>query len=435
MENKEAGLKRVFGVFGLSTNIINIIVGAGIFVLPAIVAAGLGPSSIFAYLFCGLLISLVMLCFAEAGSKVTTSGGAYIYIKTAFGTYFGFLSSVLFILASMAADAAVANAIVDIAGSIFPLFKLQVVRTLSLLLLFSIFALINIKGASNGIRMVQVFTIIKLIPLLLSVFFSWGAVSVDNLAIVSLPSFNKIGEISLILFFAFQGAESSLSISGEVKNPEKNIPRGIFLAILVVLVLYILLQTASIGVLGDTLATFQSNPLGAVANQVFGPVGFTLMTIGAAISMVGYLSSAILSMPRILFQASKDNVLPIPALKKIHKIFQTPYISIITYAGAGFLLAAIGAFEQLAIISSATVLLIYLGVSLAVMKLKKEINSEKKTFKIPGGKLVPILSSMTIIYLLSNLAKNEFIVIISAIAILTLVYYILKRSAVRTTEK
>jgi APA family basic amino acid/polyamine antiporter len=429
-ETKEE-LKRVVGVFGLSTNIVNIIVGSGIFVLPAIVAAGLGASGIFAYLYCGILVGLVMLCFAEAGSRITSAGGAYTYIKTAFGPYFGFLTAVLFILATVSADAAVANAIVDITGSIFPIFKLQAVKIATCLVLFSAFGYINVKGVNSGMKVVKLVTIIKLMPLLLIAFFSWGEVSIMNLSISTAPTFTEIAEISLILFFAFQGAESSLSISGEVKNPQKNIPKAILISILAVLILYMLVQTVSQGVLGASLPSFTENPLGAVANKVFGPIGFTIMTIGAAVSMVGYLSSSILSMPRILFQVSKDNVLPIKPLTNIHSKFHTPHISIITYAAAGFLFSVIGGFEQLAIISSATILLIYLGVSLAVIKLRKDEDTQveiKSGFRIPGGNLIPILSSLTIIYLLSNLAQNEFIVILSAIVILTVVFFVKKRS-------
>jgi len=427
MKETKEDLKRVVGVFGLSTNIINIIIGSGIFVLPAIIAAGLGSSSIFAYLFCGILITLVMLCFAEAGSKITTSGGAYVYIKTAFGPYFGFLTAVLFILATISADAAVANAIVDIVGSLFPKFKLQSVKILTFFILFSGFGYINVKGIKNGVKVVKFVTITKLIPLLLLVLFSWSEVSFDNLAITTTPTFTEIAKISLILFFAFQGAESGLSISGEIKEPKRNIPKGIFISIIIVLILYMLIQTVSQGVLGDSLSTFKENPLGAVANQVFGSIGFTIMTFAAAISMIGYLSSSILSMPRILFRASKDNVLPIKPLTKIHSKFNTPHVSIICYAITGFLFASIGGFEQLAIISSATVLLIYLGVSLSVIKLRKRTNETKNEFKIPGGKVIPILSSLTIIYLLSNIAQNEFIVILSAIIILTIIYFIKKK--------
>lgn len=246
-----------------------------------------------------------------------------------------------------------------------------------------------------------------------------------NLSILEIPTFDKVAEVSLVLFFAFQGAESGLSISGEVIKPQSNIPKGIFVSIFVVLVLYILIQTVSQGVLGNSLATFKENPLGAVASQVFGPLGFTIMTLGAAISMLGYMSSSILSMPRVLYRSAIDNVLPIKYLTSIHPQFQTPYISIIAYAAGGFLFASIGGFKQLAIIASATVLLIYLGVSLSILKKgKPNVEKQEKGFKIPFGILIPILSSLIIVYLLSNLARTELIVIASAIVVLTIVYFL-----------
>jgi len=423
MSNKE-NLKREIGVFGLSTNIINTVVGSGIFVLPAIVAAGLGTSSIFAYLLCGLLVALVMFCFAEASSRVTESGGAYIYIRTAFGPYLGFLTSILFVLAIISADAAVANAFVNIIGTINPEFKLLFVKILTFFILFTGFGFVNVKGVKNGVGVVKLITITKLIPLLLLILFSFGKMSLENLVIETVSPFNDIAKISLILFFAFQGAESGLSISGEVKNPNKNIPKGIFLSILIILILFILIQVVSQGVLGSSFASFKENPLGAVANQVFGSFGFKAMTLAAAVSTIGYLSSSILSMPRILFRASIDNVLPIKALTKIHPKFGTPYISIICYASVGFLLASLGGFEQLAINASATVLLIYLGVSLSVLKLRKLNIGSGNEFRIPGGYLIPVLASMTILYLLSNLDRNQFICFFIAITILTIIYFL-----------
>lgn len=420
-------LKREVGVLGLSSNLINIMIGAGIFALPAIVAAGLGAASIFAYLFCGLLIGLVMLCFAEVGSKITTSGGAYTYIASSFGPYFGFLTVVLFVISTTTSDAAVANAMVDILGTLFPFLKSQYTKITIFFIMFAILGYINVKGVKEGIALVKIITVTKLIPLLLLVFFSWGQVSFDNLEINSVPTLVEFGKISLILFFAFQGAESGLSISGEVKNPKKTIPKAIFISIVGVLILYMLIQTVSQGVLGESLSTFIENPLSAVADQVFGPIGFTILVVGAAISMFGTLTSAVLSLPRILFRASKDNVLPFKSLGKIHSKFTTPYIAIIVYAAMGFLFASFGGFKQLAVISSATILLVYLGVSLSVIKLRRNTNELKfnaNEFVIPGGYLVPIFSILIIVWLLSNLTQNEIYGFGLFILVLTLIYFL-----------
>jgi len=98
--NSEEGLKREIGLWGLTANIVNVVIGSGIFVLPAIVSEKLGASGILAYVFCGFLIITIMLCFAEVGSRITVTGGAYAYIEAAFGKYFGFLTTCIFVFGS-----------------------------------------------------------------------------------------------------------------------------------------------------------------------------------------------------------------------------------------------------------------------------------------------------------------------------------------------
>lgn len=427
MEEKKDFLKREISIWGLSANIINIVIGAGIFVLPAIVAAGLGSASILAYLFCGLLITLIMLCVAEVGSQITATGGAYTYIEKTFGKYPGFITSILFLLSSITSDAAVANAIAAIISSIFPFFNNQLVKIIFFGILFSGLAYINIKGLKEGVGFVKILTVLKLAPLLIIIFIGFKDVSVSNLIWETTPTVKDIGEMSLILFFAFQGAEVGLSVSGEVKEPNKTIPKAVLSSILVVLIIYILVQTVSQGVLGGSLASFTENPLAEVANHIIGPIGFTLITIGAAVSMFGNLSSEILSMPRVLFAASEDKVIPIKMLSAIHHKHATPYISIIVYASLGFLFASLGGFKQMAIVSSASALLIYLGISIAAIKLRKDKKfiSSVKTFRIPGGYTVPIISSVVIIWFLTNLAKNEFWGIGFFIIILSFIFLVL----------
>ena len=426
---KEEGLKRTIGIWGLSANIINTVVGAGIFIIPAIVAASLGSESIFAYLICGFLIVLVMLCFAEVGSKITHPGGAYDYIEESFGKYAGFITAILFLISSISSDAAIANALADIISSFFPFFQSKTIKILFFLILFSGLAFINVKGVKNGIRFVKMLTFMKIIPLLAIVFVGFKDIEITNLYWKTVPSFKDLGEISLILFFAFQGAESGLSINGEVKNPQKIIPRAILISVTLILTLYILIQTVAQGVLGNSLSSFQENPIGELANFIFGPIGLTLITIGAGVSIFGALSSAILGIPRILYSAAKDRVIPINLLSSVHKKYVTPYVAIIVYAGLGFLFATFGGFKQLAILSSAATLIIYLGVALAVIKLRrnKGTHSEQETFKIPGGYTVPMLSVLIILYFLSNLTSDEMKTSATFIGVLSIIYLAIKK--------
>ncbi len=420
---QEENLLRTVGVFGLSTNIINIIVGSGIFVLPAIVAAGMGAGGIFAYLFCGLLIALIMLCFAEVGSKITTTGGLYTYIETAFGKYAGFLSGNLYLIAVLSADAAVSNALVKVLSAAFPIFESQMIRLSFLLIIFLGLAGFNILGIKQGIGLVKFLVVAKILPLLLLVVIGSFKIEIANISIETWPDFEQLGITSLVLFFAFMGGETGLNVSGEVKSPNKNIPRAIFAGITTVVVLYVFIQLVAQGVLGDELAD-QNAPLAETAARVFGPKGFILLTAGAAVSMFGYLSGSIMNMPRVVYALSRDRVIPVKAFSKVHPRFKTPHLAILTYAVAGFVIAAFGTFEKLAVIATGALLIQYLGVALAVIKLRYTRKSLPGEFKIPGGLTVPLLSVGIIVYFLLKMTYIQAMGALAAIILLTIIYII-----------
>ena len=423
MKSEQEGLKREVGVWGLSANIVNIMVGAGIFVLPAIIAETMGASGILAYLFCGLLIGLVMLCFAEAGSKVTHSGGAYAYVETAFGAYPGFLVSIFILMASVFSDAAVSNALVEILALVFPFFKNPSVRIVTLFLMFSGLGILNVIGVKQGIGLVKINTVAKLLPLVLLIIIGWKDVQWINLTWETEPTIPKLGEASLILFFAFMGGDAALTIGGEIKNPQKTIPRAIFIGIFFVLILYVMIQLVTQGVLGDQLPNFKEAPLAEAGKLIFGPFGYTLLFVGAAISMFGMLSGEILNTPRTIFRLSRDGVIPIKKLASIHHRFKTPHFAILLYAGLGFTLAVIGGFKTLAGIAASSLLLVYFVVSLSVIGLRKRKDLENGGFKIPFGYTVPLLSAGIILFFLSNLSAVEMRGIGILIGILTVIYF------------
>jgi amino acid transporter len=422
----EEGLRREIGLWGLTSNIVNVVIGSGIFVLPAIVSEKLGASGILAYLFCGFLITTIMLCFAEVGSRITVTGGAYAYIEAAFGKYFGFLTTNIFVFgSSMMAASAVANALVNTLATFAPVLASTWAKTAFLISIFSLLTIVNVIGVKKGITLVKITTIAKLTPLLLLILFGITKVAATNLVWTSTPEFSDLGKISLILFFAFQGAEGSLSISGEVKDPKRNVPRAIFLSFSIILIFYISIQLVSQGVLGDSFPNFKAAPLAEVARQLFGPLGLTMMIVAAAISMMGYLSSDSMNMPRVLFRSAKDEVIPIRSLANVHPKYATPFISIIVYASMCCFFSVTGEFRQLAIFASSAALLIYLGVALAAIKFRLSKTNEKASFKIAGGLTVPIIAIITIIWFLSHLSGKEVIGLIAFLAILSAVYFVI----------
>jgi len=425
--NDNEGLKREIGLWGLISNSINIIIGAGIFILPVIVAEKLGTASIWAYIICGLLMIFIMLCFAETGTLITRSGGAYSYIESAFGKYAGFLTTNIFIFgAAIMANAAVANGLANTLAYFLPIFRIGWIRVLLFAFMFGGLAYINVRGVRKAIMIVKFNTIVKLSPLILIAVFGWFFMTPSGFSGISVHSVPDLGEMSLILIFAFVGAETALNVSGEIKNPKKTIPGGIMISILIVVVLYILIQMTVQGILGSSISDFRDAPLAEAARRMIGPAGATIVIIGATFSMFGNISGMVLNMPRVLFAAARDHVVPINQLANVHKKFLTPHVSIITYACLGFIFASTGEFKQLAMLSSASYLLIYLGVVLSLVKFRINGLSEKGSYSIPGGYLIPVISALVILWLLSNLPLKELGAMLLFILILTIIYFALK---------
>ena len=420
-------LKREIGVMALTLNILNITVGTGIFVIPAIIAEDLGATAILAYFVCGILIFLIALCFAEVGSKTTTSGGVYTYIETAFGPYAGFLANnIYWVGGCVFSDAAVANALADTLKFIFPSLSTEVFRIVFFLFIFGGLALLNIRSVKNVVRFIELATLGKLIPLILLVIIGARFVSTENLKWVSTPTFSNIGSASLLLFLAFLGFEGPLSNGGEIKNAKRAVPLAVFFGISLVLVLYMSIQLVTQGVLGATMPMHKDAPLAAVAGIAFGKAGAILIIIATILSMLGNIGGEILSIPRILFAGARDGLMP-KSFAKVHSRFFTPYVAVIFYAALDFIFSVTGEFKVLATLASASVLIIYLGVSLATLKLRKKRDTDtEKTFRVAGGVIVPVLASCGIIWLLSNLSKQELTGIAIFIFVFSVVYLFIK---------
>lgn len=235
------------------------------------------------------------------------------------------------------------------------------------------------------------------------------------------PTMANVRASSLLMFYAFLGVDTPLCAGGEIKDPRRTVPMVMFLGVGAVLVLYIAIRLMVQGVLGAGVGNHQAVPLGAVAGVVFGPLGVLLLVVVTAVSMLGTMTGNILSTPRMLYSGARNGRMPKP-LARLHPRCLTPHMAIAVYFLIGCALAITGEFKQLAVISSASVLLVYLGVVLATLKLRVGgVAREGQGFRAPGGAVVPVVAAGAIVWLLSNLEQREltgmvvFLVILSAI--------------------
>lgn len=415
------GLQRAIGTRALAANVVNMIVGSGIFVLPAAVAGILGPAAILAYLACAVIVGLIALCFAECGSRVAASGGPYAYIEAAFGAYAGVLAGALAYLSNVVGSAAVATVLVGALAGLWPPLGEPLPRSVAIVLLYAGFAALNLRGVAAGARFVELATLVKLAPLvLLAVAGVWFA-EPANFAGFRWPTPAELGSATLVLVFAFLGVEAALQPSGEVRDPARTVPRAVGLGLLLVVALYGALQFAAQGVLGATLPD-EREPLAALARAIAGQSGGTLVLVATAISTFGYVASDMLGSPRVAYALARDGALP-AALARIDPRTLAPRAAIVLHAAlcGGFALTA--TFGPLAVLTVVATLLLYAGVALAVLQLRRRgTRLEARPFVIPGGPAVPVLALAVTAWLLWQATWQEFAACGAALAIVTAFY-------------
>ncbi|MEO9210557.1 MAG: amino acid permease, partial [Ginsengibacter sp.] len=395
-----------------------------------------GTYGLFCYVFCAILLGCVMLCYAEIGSKVTSSGGTYAYVVAAFGEFPGFMANWLFFFAfALTGDAAIMNIIANSLAVIYPLFLNPWFRASLFFILIAFMVFVNIRGTKQSITFIKFITVLKLLPLVAIIIFGFFHLKSTNLHWGNLPTLNTFGNTALVLFFAFIGFESALTSSGEIKNPKRTIPRGIILAGLLILVFYLLLQTVTQGVLGANMEAVKDAPLAAIAEKMVGPAGTIILLLTAAFSCFTNIFGDLLANPRLLFAGANDGLYP-KFLSKLHPKFTTPHLAIIVWGALIFIFSVSGGFKQMAILSSASILIIYLAVILSTIKMRtKKHKTSEKTFKIPGGLTVPLIGIAAIGWMFTSLEKWEILSVLIFIAVVCVIYFVMKKIKKETLIK
>ncbi len=365
---RDAGLVRTLGTLGLSAAIFNTVVGAGIFSVPAALAAAIGPYAPFAFLICAVGIGAIAICFAEGGSRVATSGGAYGYIEVAFGPLCGCVAAVLLLTSNVLACGGITAALADAVASVLPASAAGAARVVVICGAIGGIALINIRGVSQGTRLINVITVVKLLPLAIFVVVGVNFMHRGNFALASAPPTGGVGRALILAFFAFTGMEGSVCASGEVAAPARTIPRALGLTMLTVTALYISIQLVTQGILGGALAA-STVPLADAMARIDLPLR-ALMLVGAAVSMFGWLSSDLLCSPRLLFALARDGLVPRP-IGRVHPRHHSPYLAILLYGSVAAALAMSGSFAELAVLSALGVAPLYIGACLAAWRLAR----------------------------------------------------------------
>ena len=247
-------------------------------------------------------------------------------------------------LVRLAAPAATANLFVIYCGEFWPHAKEPLPRFLILTFLYGVLTLINYRGVRASTQVSNVFTVAKLVPLFLVAIAGSFYLLAGHKAAPVLPGGaggSAWLKACLLLVFAYGGFETALTPLSEAKNPRRDAAFALFTALITCTLLYSAIQWVVVGILPDP--AHSERPLADVARLVFGNGGAAFVSVGALVSVYGYLSANILGVPRITFALAENGDFP-SIFAAIHPRFRTPYVSILAFALLSWLLALLGSF-------------------------------------------------------------------------------------------
>ena len=300
----QAGLVRGIGKWDLTSIAINTVIGAGIFGLPSKVYAAVGGYSLIAFVICAVIVGFIVLCFAEVASRFESTGGIYLYGKEAFGAFVGFEMGWLYWVTRMTTFAANCNLLLAYLTLFIPNAQSGPLRVVLILAISGFLLGVNLMGVRQSAVLTNLFTVGKLAPLLILVTVGMFFVEPANFTLGELPEYGAFSTAVLLLIYAFVGFEATVIPAGESKNPKKDMPFALLVSLAVVAVLFIGIQIVAIGTLPGLAES--DKPLADAAGAFMGPVGASLIGVGAVVSILGNLNGGLLSASRIPFVMAEN---------------------------------------------------------------------------------------------------------------------------------
>ncbi len=422
MTEPQSGLVRTIGRWSLAALMINTIIGASMAGLPSLIAARLGKYSPLAYLVALPGIAVVAACLAEVASQFREAGGPYLYARTAFGQFAAIQIGWLTWLTRIASASAMANLFMTYLSGFFSPVKNVFLNATILMLLIGFLATVNLRGVSAGNWLSNFFTVTKLT--LFAVFIGAGLAALrfhPNLRVspaAITPTRADWFESLLLMIYAYGGFEAALFAAGETRNPRKDAPVALAVALSTAAAVYVAVQYVVVHLLPDAGAS----EMVAVdtARRFLGPLGVSLVTLGILVSAYGYLSANMLHTPRITFAMGERGDFP-RFFAAVHPRFRTPHVSILLFAALLLVFSFTGDYRLNAILGAVSRLFIY-GCFAAALPVLRKQQPKADALRLPGGMFLPILGLLFTGVLVTRMHLRELIVIAATIVLALLTW-------------
>jgi amino acid transporter len=408
----QPSLLRVIGRFSLTAAVVNGVIGSGVFGLPSAVAALTGAWSPLVVLIAGVCVFIVLLCFAEVGSRFDDAGGPYLYARDAFGAVVGFQVGWLLLMSRLLGCAAALNILVVYLDVLVPSIATPIGRAITMTMAMAIVTAINVAGVRAATWTTNVFTVAKLAPLVLLVALGLPQIHGDTLAtqVVANPNWR---EAILLMVFAYGGFESMIIAASEARNPRRDTAYALIAAGAIVTLLYCLLQIVIVGVLPD--AGRVTTPIASALGVLLGTSGATLGSIAVVLSVYGWLTGFSLMMPRVLYSMARHEELP-AVLGRVHPRFHTPHVAILVNAAVALAMALYSSFTEAATLAAIARLTVFAVTCAALIALRRT-RGPSPGFHLPGGAVFSVAGVGFALWLLSTRSPAQLGILFGAIAV------------------
>ncbi|MCA9765016.1 MAG: amino acid permease [Carnobacterium sp.] len=414
------------------------IVGTGIFVITGTAAANTaGPALIISFVIAAFSCILSALCYAEFASRVPIGGGAYGYIYTIFGELFGWLVGWLLICEYLLANASVASGwsgyihgFLEGIGVYFPRALkasynqangtyIDVIAIVITLLV----AYLVTQGAKKALRLNNIMVIIKFSLIALFILIGMFYVKPANWTPFMPFGLKGVTSGAAIVFFAFLGFDAVSTAAEEVKNPQRDIPRGIIGSLGIATVLYIGVTLVLTGLVPYTQLNVK-DPVAFAMRFIGHNFIAGMISVGAILTLLTVLISMTYGLTRLIYVISRDGLLPI-GLSHVNEKTKTPYNATLIVGLLSATLAGIVPLDQLAAVTNIVTLMVFVIIAAGILKLRKEYGQPKSgEFKVPWVPFFPILSIVVCVYLMFQLSLSVWMMFIIWVALGLAIYFL-----------
>ncbi|MEY2544312.1 MAG: basic amino acid/polyamine antiporter, family [Verrucomicrobiota bacterium] len=409
----EAQLARRLGLFDTTMIVMGGIIGSGIFINPYVVAQQV-PSTLLilaAWAFGGLIALAGAFIYAELSSQTSTSGGQYVYLRDAFHPGLAFVYGWALLLVTQSGGmAAVAVTFAKYVCSLGQMEANDNVAALLAAIVLIVLTIINCLGVRAGSTTQNLFTILKLIAIAALVAFGLtitgaptAVASAGSTLLRSEPDWHlgyggqasstpgiwnlliAFGAALIPVQFAYGGWQTSCFVAGEVREPRKNLPRGLVLGVLGVIVVYLSVNFVCVHALGPQGLGQTKTPASAVMRLALGENGARIIAVGIAVSTIGFLSQSMLTAPRVYFAMAEDGLF-FSRLAKLNRA-RVPAFAIALQGALAIVITLSGRYEQILnyVISVDVIFFALTAATVFIFRRRRKTDAfPDRTFRVPG---------------------------------------------------